>query len=180
VAIAPDGSAILTGDDQVAIIWDGQGEHEIMRLHARTSIRHSEGAVEPPGFKLGPFGSRGLGQLAFDKGMLVLAASQTEGVALESAKIQQGLLTYALVHDALEAGLAADKAVVTRNAWLKYGADRVPQLYREIRAGKLRHLIPYDLNDARTKEAVQRPALFDFTIRKRPIVLTANAVPSGN
>ena len=37
---------------------------------------HSAASVERPDFKPGPFGSRGLGQLAWEKGMRVLAASQ--------------------------------------------------------------------------------------------------------
>ena len=58
---------------------------------------HSASTVEEPGFKPGPMGSRGLGQLAYDKGMRILAASQADDVALEVEKLKQGLLTYALV-----------------------------------------------------------------------------------
>ena len=43
----------------------------------------SAAAVDRDGFKPGPLGSRGLGQLAYDKGMRVLAACQKAGVALE-------------------------------------------------------------------------------------------------
>ncbi|UUZ51523.1 caspase family protein [Massilia sp. B-10] len=39
------------------------------------------GAAVGADFKPGPMGSRGLGQLAFDKGMLVLAATQADNVA---------------------------------------------------------------------------------------------------
>ncbi len=48
-------------------------------------------------------GSRGLGQLAYDKAMRVLAASQADDVALE-AQVKgegHGLLTYALVREGL-------------------------------------------------------------------------------
>jgi uncharacterized caspase-like protein len=65
---------------------------------------HSAATVEADGFKPGPMGSRGLGQLAYDKGMKILAASQADDVALEVEGLKQGLLTYALVHDGLEAG----------------------------------------------------------------------------
>jgi hypothetical protein len=48
-------------------------------------------------------GSRGLGQLAYDKGMRVLAASKAQEAAIErGGRIQQGLLTYALVQEGLE------------------------------------------------------------------------------
>jgi uncharacterized caspase-like protein len=62
---------------------------------------HSAASV-PEGFKPGPMGDRGRGQLAYDKGMRILAATQADNVALESEKLGQGLLTYALVLIPLE------------------------------------------------------------------------------
>src|ERR1700761_3614638 len=94
---------------------------------------HSASTVDEPGFKPGPMGSRGLGQLAYDKGMRILAASQADDVALESEKLKQGLLTYALVHDGLEAAQATSPETngsITINSWLQYGANRVPGLYK--------------------------------------------------
>jgi hypothetical protein len=41
---------------------------------------HPAASVEQPWFKPGPMGSRGLGQLAYDKRMRVLAASQADDV----------------------------------------------------------------------------------------------------
>ena len=55
------------------------------------------------GFKPGPMGIRALGQLSYDKGMRISTASQADNVALESSLIRQGLLTYAFIHDKLEA-----------------------------------------------------------------------------
>jgi len=68
----------------------------------------SAASVATEGFKPGPMGSRGLGQLAYSKRMRILAASQSAGVALESAKIRHGLLTYALVKDGLGSESKAD------------------------------------------------------------------------
>ncbi len=48
----------------------------------------------------------GLGQLAFDKGIRILAATQADDVALEDARLGQGLLTYALAVDGFAAGAA--------------------------------------------------------------------------
>jgi uncharacterized caspase-like protein len=59
------------------------------------------GAEIPKNFKPGPMGDRGFGQIAYDKGMLILTATQANDVALESARLQHGLLTYALVQDGL-------------------------------------------------------------------------------
>ena len=73
---------------------------------------HSAAGV-PEGFKPGPMGDRGLGQLAYDKGMRILAATQANDVALESGQIGQGLLTYALVEDGLKKGLAHPRATAS-------------------------------------------------------------------
>jgi uncharacterized caspase-like protein len=95
---------------------------------------HSAASVESPEFKPGPMGSRGLGQLAYDKGMRILASTRADDVAWESARTQQGLLSYALVHDGLEEGKAdfrpADGRIGVQE-WLEYAAQRVPQLYAE-------------------------------------------------
>jgi hypothetical protein len=96
----------------------------------------SAATVEQSWFKPGPFGSRGLGQLAYDKRMRVLAASQADDVALESGALRHGLLTYALVVEGLE-GTKADfrpkDERVGLGEWLAFGADRVPDLHRRLR-----------------------------------------------
>ena len=140
---------------------------------------HSAASV-PEGFKPGPMGDRGLGQLAYDKGMLILAATQADNVALESEKLGQGLLTYALVQDGLKAHKAApnQRGPITIKTWLRYAQTRVPELYEDIRAGKLK-LVGFNSQDAarqlvgkdpiidpafysQTAQHAQIPALFDF------------------
>jgi hypothetical protein len=149
---------------------------------------HSAASV-PEGFKPGPMGDRGLGQLAYDKGMQILAATQADNVALESEKLGQGLLTYALVQDGLKAGKAVPdgEGPITMKTWLRYGEKRVPQLYDDIRAGKLkvvgfnlkgdtRELVAKDSTIdpafySQTLQNAQTPALFDFYKQKNdPIV----------
>ncbi|MCQ8183350.1 caspase family protein, partial [Methylomonas sp. SURF-1] len=94
---------------------------------------HSAASVDTPGFKPGPMGDRGLGQLAYDKGMRILAATQANDVAIEADKLGHGLFTYALVKDGLKP--KADKkrqadldndGKVTLAEWLQYGEKRVP------------------------------------------------------
>jgi hypothetical protein len=97
---------------------------------------HSAAVVEQPWFKPGPMGSRGLGQLAYDKRMRVLAASQADDFAIEAGELRQGLLTYALTKDGLEAKEAdfqPKDGKITLGEWLAYGAERVPQLHEKIR-----------------------------------------------
>ncbi len=129
---------------------------------------HSAAAVQSGEFRPGPMGSRGLGQLAYDKGMRVLAATQTDNVALEDQRIGHGLLTFALVHDGLESKLADFKpkdGAITMAEWLSYAVDRVPQLYDEIRRGSRRTAgtSPNGERGLTLEPAwVQKPALFDF------------------
>src|SRR6202044_396494 len=90
----------------------------------------SAASVESEGFKPGPLGSRGLGQLAYDKRMRVLAASQSDQAAREiGGQINDGVLTYALVHDGLRAGKAlSGDETITLGSWLNYAVQRVPEI----------------------------------------------------
>lgn len=136
---------------------------------------HSAKAIEQEGFKPGPMGARGLGQLAYDKGMLVLAATQAEDVALEVNKLQHGLLTYALVEDGYIAGKAKDdQGLLTLQGWLKYAESRVPEIYaalakgEDIRSEDGRAVIfSGSTASMKTREDLQRPSLFDF-LKTRP------------
>jgi WD40 repeat protein len=128
---------------------------------------HSAASV-PEGFKPGPMGDRGLGQLAYDKGMQILAATQADNVALESEKLGQGLLTYALVDDGLKARKAAHegKGDITISSWLRFAEKRVPELYDDILAGKLKLVGKDPIIDpafySQAAQHAQTPALFDF------------------
>ncbi|HEX5708200.1 MAG TPA: PQQ-binding-like beta-propeller repeat protein [Pyrinomonadaceae bacterium] len=138
---------------------------------------HAAQSVGGGTFKPGPMGARGLGQLAFDKGMRILTATQAGDVALESGALMQGLLTYALVRDGLELGEAdykeRDREIRLRE-WLEYAAGRVPRLYDELRDGKLkgvgRDIIPSG-KPGGADASQQQPALFDLSKRRRDLVL---------
>jgi uncharacterized caspase-like protein len=145
---------------------------------------HSAAAVAEPGFKPGPLGNRGLGQLAYDKGMRVLAAAQADDVALESRKVRQGLLTYALVHDGLERKRAARNGNLTLGGLLAYAAERVPDLYDEVVAGKVTDgegSLARDVGAVRPKDPaarrVQKPELFDYARKRDEIPLATGAPP---
>ncbi|HEX6623013.1 MAG TPA: PQQ-binding-like beta-propeller repeat protein [Pyrinomonadaceae bacterium] len=96
---------------------------------------HSAASVQGPGFKPGPMGSRGLGQLSYDKGMRVLTSTQADNVALETNLTEQGLLTYTLTREGLEAARAdfsPPDGQITVAEWLSYGVERVPTLFEEV------------------------------------------------
>jgi WD40 repeat protein len=142
---------------------------------------HAAAAVEGTDFKPGPMGSRGLGQLAFNKGMRILTATQSADVALEVNELQQGLLSYALVADGLRQSAADREPVdsrVTLSEWIAYGVDRVPELHRRLHAGEpitdAGGEIQVDVRGIdvpQTDERFQRPSLFDFRRQDRAIVL---------
>lgn len=131
---------------------------------------YSASAVQSKGFKPGPMGSRGLGQLAYNKGMRILAATQADNIALESNRLEHGLLTYALLIDGIENGKAdfnPQDNTLTMGEWLKYGVKRVPELYTPASEFKGVQLIV-------RKYRLQQPSLFDFTRDKPEIILYSN------
>lgn len=154
---------------------------------------HAASAVEGSEFKPGPMGSRGLGQLAFDKGMRILAATQSDNVALENQVVRQGLLTYALVQDGIEARQADYKPkdrIINISEWLSYGVERVPKLYEEVRAGNVQNFgsgmrwqakvmsasqngrsASKDLEEVIIEAKAQQPSLFDFTRQRSEVAL---------
>src|SRR6185295_2718482 len=86
-------------------------------------------ALESEEKRRGPMNSKGLAQLAYEKGMYILAAAQGYQAALEAAQLGHGYLTYALVEEGLKTPLAdtapKDGQIVLRE-WLDYSTQRVP------------------------------------------------------
>jgi hypothetical protein len=88
-------------------------------------------ALEAEERRRGPMNSKGLAQLAYEKGMYVLTAAQGYQAALEAEKLGHGLFTYALVEEGLKTA-AADTAPkdgqVDAREWFDFAALRVPEL----------------------------------------------------
>jgi WD40 repeat protein len=79
-------------------------------------------ALEAEEKRRGPMNSRGLAQLAFEKGMYILAAAQSYQAALELEKLGHGVLTYVLVEEGLKR-MAADTnrdGLLTCQEWIDY------------------------------------------------------------
>ncbi len=134
---------------------------------------YSAGAVETTGFKPGPMGSRGLGQLAYNKGMRILAATQADTIALESNRLKHGLLTYALVPEGIEKGKADFSPKdnhISLGEWLQYGVKRVPKLYNNIPSSPASKGVDLVV----PKYRFQQPALFDFTQKKQEVILISD------
>ena len=99
-------------------------------------------ALEAAEKRRGPMNSKGLAQLAYEKGMYILTAAQGYQAALESAQLGHGYLTYALVEEGLKTAKADSSPrdnVVSVREWLDFATERVPQLQEErIKARDLR------------------------------------------
>ena len=125
--------------------------------HRRLQLRPSFEAEEK---RRGPMNSKGLAQLAYEKGMYILTAAQSYQAALEAAQLGHGFLTYALVEEGLKKGEAdpptsRDGQVMVRE-WFDYAAERVPTLQLE-RMKQKRGLGVVVVSDDKD---VQRPRVF--------------------
>src|SRR6185369_7953880 len=82
----------------------------------------------------GPMNSKGLAQLAYEKGMYILTAAQSYQAALEVTELGHGLLTYALVEEGLKlsrADAAPRDGRVMLAEWLDYASERVPEMQEQ-------------------------------------------------
>jgi WD40 repeat protein len=114
-------------------------------------------ALEAEEKRRGPMNTRGLAQLAYEKGMYILTASQSVEVAFESEALKHSYLTYALVEEGIRSG-AADidhDGQVLLGEWFDYATERVPRMRREKGRGS-KELEEVDPNEQR----VQRPRVF--------------------
>jgi WD40 repeat protein len=88
-------------------------------------------ALEAEERRRGPMNSKGLAQLAYEKGMYILTAAQSYQAAQEVSQVGHGLLTYALVEEGLKQGAAdndpKDGEVWVRE-WFDYASTRVPNM----------------------------------------------------
>lgn len=176
-AALPDAETLISAEELT--LWLGF-------IDARETIFiidacHSGASVETAGFKPGPMGDPGLGQLAFDKGIRILAAAQGDELAQENPRLGQGLLTYALAAEGIDgegfgrADLDRDGRILIEE-WLRYPTTRLTSLSAEARAGGVapvpmtRNFAPFNPGTTAPPK-VQEPALFDFTDKPSGIAL---------
>ncbi len=143
---------------------------------------HSAASVDTVGFKPGPMGDPGLGQLAWDKGVRVLAAAASGDVAWEDATRRQGLLTYTLAREGIDdsgfgqADLNRDGRIML-DEWLRYAVARLPSLSQEAlaqpHAARGRDIGAFTVikDSLAVPPSPQEPSLFDYTTRPSAVVL---------
>ncbi|HEX6729859.1 MAG TPA: caspase family protein [Pyrinomonadaceae bacterium] len=126
-------------------------------------------ALEAEEKRRGPMNSKGLAQLAYEKGMYILTAAQSYQAALEVAQLGHGLLTYALIEEGLKTASADNQpkdGLLIAREWLDFATDRVPTMQEE----KMKQARGVGLEVAFTegekdvsdpsKRSVQRPRVF--------------------
>lgn len=115
-------------------------------------------ALEAEEKRRGPMNSRGLAQLAYEKGMNILTASQSFQAALEASKFNHGLLTFALLEGMKQGDKNNDKAINGRE-WLDYAVAAVPVL--QIETEKTRLLVQNkNAKSAAQPSELQTPRIF--------------------
>jgi WD40 repeat protein/uncharacterized caspase-like protein len=126
-------------------------------------------ALEAEEKRRGPMNSKGLAQLAYEKGMYILTAAQSFQAALEAAQLGHGYLTYALVEEGLKTPVADTEpkdGILIAREWLNFATERVPQMQQEkMTQGRgLGLQIAFTEGEANVndpqKRSVQRPRVF--------------------
>jgi uncharacterized caspase-like protein len=133
-------------------------------------------ALETEEKRRGPMNSKGLAQLAYEKGMYILTAAQSFQAALEAAQLGHGYLTYALVEEGLKTALADSSpkdGVVIAREWLDFATERVPQMQEEkMSQGRGIGLEEITFSEGE-KRQVQRPRVFyRRELESNPLVIT--------
>lgn len=138
-------------------------------------------ALEAEEKRRGPMNSKGLAQLAYEKGMYILTAAQSFQAALEAAQLGHGYLTYALVEEGLKTPVADNEpkdGVLIAREWLNFATERVPQMQQEkMTQGRGLGLeIAFTEGEANIsdpqKRSVQRPRVFyRRELEARPLVI---------
>jgi len=132
-------------------------------------------ALEAEEKRRGPMNSKGLAQLAYEKGMYILTAAQSFQAALEAAQLGHGYLTYALVEEGLKtpaADTAPKDGVVIAREWLDFATERVPQMQEEKMTQGRGLGIEITFSEGE-KQTVQRPRVFyRRELEANPLVIT--------
>ena len=165
-------------DEELVKLFEGVDARELLIV---VDACNSGQALESEDARRGPMNSKGLAQLAYEKGIFVLTASQSYQAALENKELGHGYLTYALVESGLRKLEAdqrpADGRVLIRE-WLTYATDKVPRLQETKHQQKVKEAERILLRTnsklkAKVKPEAQRPrAFFRRETDSQPMVIT--------
>jgi uncharacterized caspase-like protein len=148
-------------DEELTKVFEGIDAGQLLLV---IDACNSGQALESEEKRRGPMNSKGLAQLAYEKGMYILTAAQSLQEAKADKKIAKGhgYLTYALVEEALKSKVAADsEGNVTLREWVDYAVQRVPRM-QQADAAERRQFVKKQQGDrvAKGEEEVQQPRVF--------------------
>lgn len=164
----------ISGSELATWLQRIDAAHMILVIDACYSAR----SVQQPWFKPAPLGGRGLGQLAYDKQMLVLTASQADDFAYEYQQLRHGQLTYALVIEGIIEQMADHRprdGAISVSEWLEYGRERVPELHMALRQGTF---VPREAREPGQPRVVVLTKQDDGTTRAKPATAELMAASS--
>lgn len=147
-------------DEELEVAFESINASQILLI---IDACNSGQALESEEKRRGPMNSRGLAQLAYEKGMYILTAAQSFQEAKADRKVAKGhgYLTYALVDEGLKS-LSADAqpkdGQVLLREWLDYAVNRVPQMQRA-GAEEIRQFVKRQGGKAPEEDA-QQPRVF--------------------
>ena len=117
-------------DGELEQVLEGVDASQLLEIMVIDACNSGQ-ALEAEEKRRGRMNSKGLAQLAYEKGMYILTAAQGYQAALESSQLGHGYLTYALVEEGLKTTAAdampKDNLVIVRE-WFDFAAERVPQM----------------------------------------------------
>lgn len=117
-------------------------------------------ALQADDWRRGPMNTRGLAQLAYEKGMYILTASQSYELAFESKALKHGYLTYALIEGLKTRAADTDQSgEVLLREWFEYAVSRVLNLRQEQMEQQAQRQ-DKDLIEVEERGSVQQPRVF--------------------
>jgi hypothetical protein len=112
-------------------LWEVFKDIDANRVLLVIDACNSGQIIEAEETRQGPMNAKGLAQLAFDKGMFILTASQSQEEAYVSKALKRSYLTYALIDEGLKSSVADILPLdgkLSLKEWFDYAVIRVPQL----------------------------------------------------
>lgn len=152
-------------DEELVKLFEGVDARQLLLV---IDACNSGQALESEEKRRGPMNSKGLAQLAYEKGISILTAAQGYQAALENAELGHGYLTYALIEDGLkkmEADRRPRDGRVLLREWLDHATDKVPRMQEKNYQAEVQRLLKTkNLKQLKGKNKLkpeaQRPRVF--------------------
>ena len=154
-------SSAISDDELAEWLAPVQSSHLFVVLDCCRAASSIQGAAE----KLGPFSSRGFGQLAYDKKATILVATSTTGAAMEGPQFGgHGKLTYSLYDNGLRKGLAFYEGEQSCSVRQLFDFSIFHLTHESLNSnGALEKGVKSSGQIGAVKDKTQTPVMFDFS-----------------